>query len=191
MAQFFLKYAFPDWLIRIVNQHSGSFNSVEEQMEFVVGLSGMNVEHGTGGPFAAGIFHKEKKEIIGVGINMVTHHHCSMLHAEIVAIMFTQAGIRDYDLGLKGLELITSAEPCDMCLEAIRWSGIRDIVCGARREDVEAIGFCEGFRAQQESTRLTLQGYTFQRDVLREKACRVLNAYKQQDRIIYNPTQET
>ena len=41
-------------------------------------------------------------------------------------------------------EMVASTQPCAMCLGATPWSGIRRLVCGARDEDAEEIGFDEG-----------------------------------------------
>ena len=65
----------------------------------------------------------------------------------MVAIALAQQAIGSYDLGGEGRpihELVTSTEPCAMCLGAIPWSGVRRVLCGARGEDACEIGFDEG-----------------------------------------------
>ena len=41
-------------------------------------------------------------------------------------------------------ELVSSCEPCAMCLGATLWSGVRRLVTGATKADAEAIGYDEG-----------------------------------------------
>ena len=47
--------------------------------------------------------------------------------------------VQIYDLGGLGdgraFELVTTTEPCAMCLGAIPWSGLSSVVCGARDQD--------------------------------------------------------
>ena len=65
----------------------------------------------------------------------------------MVAIMVAQQLVGDFDLcgeGQPPYELVASTEPCAMCLGAIPWSGVRYLVCGARSEDAQRIGFDEG-----------------------------------------------
>ena len=47
-------------------------------------------------------------------------------------------------VGKKSFELFTSCEPCAMCLGASLWSGVKRMVCGATKDDAQAIGFDEG-----------------------------------------------
>ena len=95
----------------------------------------------------AGIFDTKDGRLIALGVNQVEKSNCSIVHAEVLAIVLAQKIVGNYDLGAKAetsYELVTSTEPCVMCLGAICWSGIKQVVCGARDEDARAIGFDEG-----------------------------------------------
>ena len=83
-------------------------------------------------------------------------------------------------------ELVTSTEPCGMCLGALTWSGIQHLVCGARDEDARSIGFDEGPKPENWILELKNRGISVIRDLYREKAKEVLSLYKESGGIIYN-----
>jgi len=162
-------------------------------MKLVIDLSQANIKQKTGGPFAAVVFEIETGLLISAGVNMVETGKSSILHAEIVAIALAQRILGTYDLasiGGKSYELVTSTEPCAMCLGAIGWSGIKRVVCGARGCDAESIGFDEGAKPAKGVLSLEDKGITVVRDILRDEASAVLNQYAQSGGKIYNPQQK-
>ena len=159
-------------------------------MNFVIGLSRLNVRHKTGGPFAAAIFCSDDGTLLAPGINLVVSGGCSVLHAEIVSIMAAQLKAGTYDLSSTGLPpyaLVTSTEPCAMCMGAVTWSGIRTLVCGARGEDAEETGFDEGEKPPEWPKALERRGITVLRDICRDQAAAVLREYRDTGGIIYSP----
>jgi tRNA(Arg) A34 adenosine deaminase TadA len=113
-------------------------------------------------------------------VNLVLSSGYSFAHAEMVAIMIAQQLVGDFDLGGEGqpsYELVASTEPCSMCFGAIPWSGVRHLVCGARLEDTEAVGFDEGTKPAEWVRALEERGITVERDVLRDEAASVLREY--------------
>jgi tRNA(Arg) A34 adenosine deaminase TadA len=64
-----------------------------------------------------------------------------------------------------------------MCFGVIPWSGVRHLVCGARGEDAEAVGFDEGTKPAEWVRSLDERGITVERDVLRDEAASVLREY--------------
>ena len=61
--------------------------------------------------------------------------------------MFAQQRVGSSTLrtpGGSGHELVTSCEPCAMCLGATLWSGVSRLVIGAERADAMSVGFEEG-----------------------------------------------
>lgn len=161
-------------------------------MRFVIGLAEQNVIEGTGGPFAAAVFDAGTGRLVSAGVNLVTSLNSSIAHAEIIAIMLAQQRVGTYDLGGAGVplcELVSSAEPCAMCLGAIPWSGVRRLVCGASGEDVAAIGFDEGAKPEGWQRELEARGITVTRDVCRNEAMAVLQRYAAQGGTIYNARQ--
>jgi tRNA(Arg) A34 adenosine deaminase TadA len=179
----------PQWLKQLTTDEGGIYTTREERMAFVIGLSRMNIENGTGGPFAAAVFDMDNGALIAVGVNMVTAVGLSVAHAEIVALMQAQAVLGGFDLGGAGMpkcELVTSTAPCAMCLGAVPWSGVRAVVCGARDEDARAVGFDEGSKRGDWARELEVRGIEVVQDVLREEAAAVLRGYVNKGGIVYN-----
>ncbi len=73
-----------------------------------------------------------------------------------------------------------------MCLGATPWSGVRHLVCAARDEDAERVGFDEGAKPAEWVPTLERRGITVQRDVLRDEAASVLREYAESGGEIYN-----
>lgn len=179
----------PDWVDAFFQGRNAVFTTLEDRMGLAVELAGWNVERQTGGPFGAAVFERQSGRLISVGVNLVERQNCSAAHAEIVALSIAQHSLQTYDLGGPGLcphELVTSTEPCAMCLGAIPWSGVQRLVCGARDEDARAIGFDEGHKPADWVAALEQRGITVVRDVLRQKARAVLESYRQTGGPIYN-----
>jgi tRNA(Arg) A34 adenosine deaminase TadA len=176
----------PDWIGAFLSSSPGRFSSDEERMELVIRLSELNVQYRTGGPFAAGIFTSDTGELIAPGVNTVVVSGYSIAHAEIMALTIAQQVTGSYDLSNRPCELVTSTEPCAMCLGAIPWSGVRRIVCGARDEDAERIGFDEGPKPRDWPQRLRRRGIDVRTGACREQAVAVLQSYASSGGIIYN-----
>ena len=183
----------PDWVEAVVPGPEHGHATVEERMRLVIDLSRRNVARGTGGPFGAAVFEVESGRLVAPGVNLVESANCSVVHAEIVAIAIAQQVLGRYDLGGDGMpvcELVSSAEPCAMCLGAIPWSGVRRLICGARDEDARYIGFDEGAKPPDWVASLEARGIAVLRDVLREEARAVLQHYADTGGVIYNPRRE-
>lgn len=157
-------------------------------MRFAIALSRKNLEHQTGGPFGAAIFNEEGR-LLSPGVNLVLSTNCSILHAEITAMAVAQKMLGRYDLGDGGqasYALYASTEPCAMCFGAIPWSGVNQLVCGARDEDARRIGFDEGPKMPGWVDALEKRKINVIRDVLRREAVLVLNDYAASGGVIYN-----
>jgi tRNA(Arg) A34 adenosine deaminase TadA len=163
--------------------------STEGRMRFAIALAAENIRCGTGGPFGAAIFNLATHELIAPGINCVVPSQCSVMHAEIVAIMLAQKKAGSFTLNREGLpqaELVTGIAPCAMCLGAIPWAGIKRLVCGGRDEDARAIGFDEGAKIKNWENALEERGIETVVDVCREEARVVLQKYSSMNGVIYN-----
>ena len=179
-------------VVDFLQQQPTTFPTQEMRMALVTTLSQLNIEQGTGGPFGAGIFRTDTHTLVAPGTNLVLSSHSSLAHAEVVAIMMAQQTLGVHDLGADGLpphELVTSCEPCAMCLGAIYWSGVRHLVCGARGSDAEAIGFDEGPKPQNWTTALEQRGISVKIDIGRSKATQVLQQYVERGGEVYNSRQ--
>ncbi len=157
-------------------------------MAFAIRLAQLNIDRETGGPFGAAVFERDEGGLVAAGVNLVLHSGYSFAHAEVVALSLAQRAAGTFDLAAAGppYELVSSAEPCAMCAGASCWSGIAHLVCGARREDVEAIGFDEGPRSPDWVAQLTARGVPVTRDISREQAAAVLQSYRARGGSIYN-----
>ena len=179
----------PGWVSEFCEAWQGSLETVEGRVDFVVALARANVVHGTGGPFAAAVFDISRGALVAPGVNLVVPASCSVAHAEIMAIMVSQQIVGTHDLGsstLPPLELVSSTEPCAMCMGAIPWSGIPRLVCAARGEDAEAIGFDEGAKPARWQTELERRGIAVVRDIRRDEAAAVLRDYVAGGGEVYN-----
>lgn len=180
--------AYPDWIPGVVRWGT-SLESQTERMRLAIRLARENVERGTGGPFGALVVERRTGRIVSVGTNSVLRYNNSVLHAEIVAIMMAQQRLQSYTLFSAGLpehELVTSCEPCAMCLGAIHWSGVRRLVCGATRDDAMASDFDEGPVFPESYRYMEERGIEIERGVLREEARQVLEEYRARGGPVYN-----
>jgi tRNA(Arg) A34 adenosine deaminase TadA len=185
------EFTLPRWVSLFVEEWNfSSAESVDERMRFAIALAGENIRQGTGGPFGAAVFNLATHELVATGVNCVLSAQCSVLHAEIVAIMLAQKKAGLYTLcgeDFPQVELVTSTAPCAMCLGAVPWSGIKRLVCGARDEDARAIGFDEGAKVDNWIDSLAKRGIETVADVCREEAVGVLREYRSRNGVIYNP----
>ena len=182
----------PRWVEELVSDPGLEYPTEEDRMRLVIELSRLNVDHGTGGPFGAGIFDLSTNRLVAPGVNLVSTTNLSAAHAEMVAIMIAQRVVGHFDLGGKGLppyELVASTEPCAMCFGATPWSGVRRLACGAREEDARGIGFDEGPKTSDWVASLEQRGISVVRDVCRDKAAAVLRYYAENGGMIYNARQ--
>jgi len=180
----------PDWVHDIVP--CGALTSEEDRMSFVIKLAILNVQNKTGGPFGAAIFEKDSGRLIAPGVNIVVPSKCSTAHAEIMSICIAQRTIGTYDLGGAGFpsyEILSSTEPCTMCMGAILWSGVRQLTYGSRSEDAQKYGFDEGPKPADWVGIFESKGISVAQDVLRTEACAVLSEYHKKGGLIYNARQ--
>lgn len=177
----------PSWLSGFLASQPAVFPDDEARMRLVVHLAAANVRHGTGGPFGAAIFDLADGALIAPGINQVVPQRCSLLHAEMVALLLAQQRLATHDLATAGrYQLVTSVEPCAMCLGAIPWSGVVAVVCGAPGAAAEAIGFDEGDKPADWPAALARRGIGLTRGVLADEAGVVLRQYRAGGGPIYN-----
>ena len=125
---------------------------------------------------------------MAAGVNSVARLANCVLHAEIMAIMLAQQRVGSFTLHAPGgpaYELITSCEPCAMCLGATLYSGVSRLVIGATRDDATAIGFDEGPVFTESYAYLAERGVVTVRDVRRGEAASVIRAYREGGGPIY------
>lgn len=166
-----------------------AYGDVEDRMRLAIQLARANVEHATGGPFGAAVFERDTGRLVAVGVNLVTRDRNSMLHAEMVALMLAERRLGHYSLALfdgPAHELVTSCDPCAMCLGGALWSGVRRIVAGAGRAEARRVGFDEGPVFPESYQYLRDRGVESVRGVLGAEAAAVLALYRERGGEIYN-----
>lgn len=180
-------FQLPGWVGPFIDAWDKPLDTVKERMVLAVTLSAENIRQQTGGPFAALVVDEDKKELVAVGLNLVTSVGLSIAHAEMVALSLAQVRVGDWNLATAGhLQLVSSCEPCAMCFGAVPWSGVKSLVCGAGKADAEAVGFDEGDKPADWVRSLQRRGIVVQTGVLRQKAVQVLADYKSSGATIYN-----
>lgn len=181
-----IEVVLPGW---VAEQGRSCLPTQQDRMGYVVDLARRNVAHGTGGPFAAAVVATATGGVRSVGVNLVVAQNNSTAHAEMIALQLAQADLGCHDLAaVPGgpYELVSSVEPCTMCLGAVVWAGVHTLVCGATDGDARAIGFDEGPKPPDWVTALHERGIAVHREVLRAEAAAVLQAYVAAGGPIYN-----
>jgi len=188
MTQRAVHVDYPDWAHESI-AWDAVYRTDEERMRLAIAVSRENVDHETGGPFGAAIFERDSGRLVAVGMNSVVRLNNCTLHGEMVAFMMAQARLQSFTLNAPHLpahELVTSCEPCAMCLGATLWSGVRRVVYAAGREDAARLQFDEGPVFPESYHYLEERGITIVRNVLRDEAVAVLERYRARSGTIYN-----
>jgi tRNA(Arg) A34 adenosine deaminase TadA len=150
-------------------------------MRLACALAEANVDQG-GGPFGAAVF--AGSTLVAAGVNCVLSSGFSIAHAEIVAIMRAQRALAQH--GFPGpFSLVSSAEPCCQYFGALIWSGVDELVYGASRADVEAIGFDEGPKPERWADVLRAKGIAVVEELSRSDAKLALGRYAARGGPIY------
>ncbi|HVY27195.1 MAG TPA: nucleoside deaminase [Polyangiaceae bacterium] len=179
-----VEYRLPEWIFRDCDLQTPRHDD-EARMDLAIELARRNVEHG-GGPFGAVVFEAASGVVVAPGVNLVVPQGCSLLHAEIVALMFAQASLASFTLAVGQHELFASSEPCVQCLGACHWGGLSRLVCGAPVAAAELAGFEEGPRAEDWQVQLAARGTPVLTGVRAESAESVLRDYAARGGIRYN-----
>ncbi len=183
----------PSWAVEAQRSLPECLPSLEDRMKTVIEFSQKNIDHGTGGPFSAGIFERDSGRLIVIGVNRVIPCNVSSAHAEIVALSLAQQKLRSWDLGsdtLPALQLVVNWRPCAMCYGATIWSGIRSLVVAGADDACERItGFDEGPIHPSWRDELTGRGIALQEGLLYEEAVRVFENFRDAGHLVYNGRQ--
>lgn len=180
----------PEWAEKELKALPEFFPTLEERMAAVIRFSRLNVEHDTGGPFAAGVFERDSGKLVVIGVNRVVPESCSSAHAEIVTLSLAQKTLGTFDLGGEGLpayQLVVNGRPCAMCFGSIPWSGVRSLVVAASGEQIEKLtGFDEGPVHPDWKAELEKRGIEVIENILVEQACDVFRYFADSGALVYN-----
>ncbi|HUN10046.1 MAG TPA: nucleoside deaminase [Aggregatilineales bacterium] len=180
----------PDWADEELRKLPDTLPTVEDRMAAVIRFSRLNIEHGTGGPFAAGVFERESGKPLMIGVNRVMAHQISSAHAEVMTLSLAQQILGTYDLGGPNLpvyQFVVNWRPCAMCFGATLWSGIRSLVIAGSGPELEQItGFDEGPVHPEWKAELAKRGIELIEDVLKEEAMAVYRQFAASQAFVYN-----
>ena len=183
----------PEWAINELTKIPSIYPTLEERVRLVISLSQKNIDHQTGGPFAAAVFEKKTGKLVSIGLNRVTSLNCSSLHAEVVALSMAQKKLGTFDLGgpdLPDHQLVVNWRPCIMCYGAVIWSGVRSLVIGGSGPEMEALtGFDEGPLDENWVEELENRGIDVIPNFLPDEAMKVFHSFKERDMLVYNSRQ--
>lgn len=180
----------PDWAEAELAALPPTLPTAEDRMREVVRFSRLNIEHGTGGPFAAGVFERDSGRVVVIGVNRVLATGVSSAHAEVMTLALAQKQLGTHDLGAAGLpayQLVVNWLPCAMCFGATLWSGVRSLVIAGSGPELERItGFDEGPIHPEWRRELARRGIEVIEDVLRDEALAVYRQFAASGALVYN-----
>lgn len=117
-------------------QHPTVATDEDQWMSEVIRLATDSVGGG-GGPFGALV--ASGGEIVATGTNLVTSDLDPTAHAEVTAIRRACRELNTFKLD--GCVLVSSCEPCPMCLASALWSRLDGVLYAADRDDAAVAGF--------------------------------------------------
>ncbi|HRQ40957.1 MAG TPA: nucleoside deaminase [Chloroflexota bacterium] len=180
----------PDWAEAELAKLPTYLPTLAERMTAVIRFSRLNIEHNTGGPFAAGLFERDSGRLVVIGVNRVVPQHCSSAHAEVVTLSLAQQKLGTFDLGGPGLpayQLVVNWRPCAMCYGAVVWSGIRSLAIAGSGPELETItGFDEGPIHPHWQNELEKRGIEVIDGVLTDQAIAVFEQFRASGALVYN-----
>jgi len=177
------QFTLPPWASEKIKPQT--IENMDARMRLAITLADENAAQG-GGPFGAAVFHAETHALISVGVNIVLGQRWPAGHAEIVAMTLAQRQLDADDQREIPLELVTSCEPCMMCMGASLWFGIKRIVIGAPGNAPESIGFDEGPKPLEWVQSFEQRGIEVLQGIEQERATAVFARYAAHNGQIYN-----
>ncbi|MFH1084957.1 MAG: nucleoside deaminase [Chloroflexota bacterium] len=184
----------PTWLREELARPRDPCPDLVERMRFVIALARQNMEHATGGPFAAAVYEADTGRLVAAGVNRVVPMHCSTAHAEVMALALAQKRLGTFDLGARGLprhQLVVSWRPCVLCYGAVLWSGVRSLAIAGSGDAMERLtGFDEGPLHPRWREELAARGIELVDNVLPEEAMAVFEEFQRRGALVYNARRE-
>lgn len=176
----------PDWMAELAPPDL-VVPDPADRVRLAIRLALENVERGTGDPFGAAVFEAGTGRLVAAGVNRVLPLGNSVLHAEVVALMFAEARVGSHVLTAPDHELVASCEPCAMCLGATYWSGVRRLAFASTGGDARAAGFDEGPASAESYAHLERAGVEVVRELCRDEGRRPLERYRELSGSVSDP----
>jgi tRNA(Arg) A34 adenosine deaminase TadA len=183
-----IRIELPAWISEIA-EIGHIYATGEDRMRLCIELARQNILRDRGGPFGAAVFESASGRLVGAGVNRVVPENNSVLHAEMLAYMHAEQTVGSFTLAADGLpehEVVTSCEPCAMCLGGAQWAGVKRIIYGATRDDAAELDFDEGPVFPESYDYLRARGIEIVPAFLREEARALFQLYRDQGGPIYN-----
>jgi len=136
------------------------------------------------------VFSGRTGAVLGAGVNRVEATATCIAHAEVLALAEAGQAASSYTLDGHAAVLVTTTEPCAMCLGAVGWSGVERLVCGAAEHDARAIGFDEGDKPVGWSAALEQRGIAVATGVHRDRIRAAMKRYAAGGGVVYNAEPE-
>jgi tRNA(Arg) A34 adenosine deaminase TadA len=181
-----LRIETPDWLDALARPDLGPAAGDQERMAWVLDVLDRQVDEQTGGPFAAAVFSGRTGEVLGVGVNRVEPTSTCVAHAEVLALSLATQAVGSFTLDGLGAVLVSTTEPCAMCLGALVWAGVHRVVCAAAEPDARAVGFDEGDKPDDWVEALHRRGIEVVLGVERARAASAMRRYVDLGGTVYN-----
>ncbi len=134
-----------------------------------------------GGPFGACIVYQDK--IVAKAHNTVLRDRDPTCHAEINCIRAASKVLKSFDLS--ECVLISTSEPCPMCLGAIYWARIRKVFFGVKTEIAEQYGFSDVFIYKDLSKPPELRFVSLSGGISSEKCLELFKEWHKLNRELY------
>lgn len=179
----------PLWLYEYYDHHQHDiFVTDDDMMKLSIEISYNNaIIYKIGAPFGCAIYQRHKGtgmiQLYSIGVNYDEALCNCTLHAEHMTIQFAQHKYQNHTLrtndDIYEYIMVSSCEPCYMCLGSIMYSGVSILMTGATKDDVEGLGLYEGpivtssydYLIQKQSITM------IKKEILRPEAARVLQEY--------------
>lgn len=116
---------------------TGTVTPTETERRIIAEINAWAVEIAAseGKPAFTAAILRDGQEVVR-GRNTATQDQDATRHAEVVTI--GKAGRKLGTRQLHGCSLLSSCQPCEMCLAAMRWAGIDRVIFAARQEEIDA-----------------------------------------------------
>ena len=168
---------YPQWILDVLRP--GDVLDDEALLRAAIRVTLASMERTGGGPFGA-IVATAEGSVVSIGTNVVVPELDSTAHAEVVAIRRAERALGSRRLrgdGLPPLKLIATCAPCLMCVGAIHWAGVPEVIAAATKEDAERAGFLEGPGDFDARAFLAARGIAYREGFLREEALELFRRY--------------
>lgn len=164
-----------------INYMKKEINTLE-LMTLAINQAKKTMNENIGGPFGALVIDKEGN-ILSIASNSVLGDHDPTAHAEINAIRKATQKLGSHDL--TDCTLYTTAYPCPMCLGAIIWSNIKNVVYGCSASDADAIGFRDDFIYKFIEGGMKDKKVIDMKELHREECLSIFKEYQEKEKTLY------